>query len=111
MAGVMRACYVALLLGTAAAEQSNSSQIQRCSISSGLKGKVLDISDGENKRCIAVVADPSAKKPLPVLFWFHGQGGNAGECGMEIMEDLESWLSRMDSRWCVERPCNTTRNQ
>lgn len=58
-----------------------SENTQRCAIVSGKPGRVLSVSDGTNTRCIAVVASTSAKQPLPILFWFHGSGGNAGHCG------------------------------
>jgi len=60
---------------------SASQNTQRCSVASGLNGKVLSVSDGTNERCIAVVAPASENGPLPILFWFHGSGGSAASCG------------------------------
>merc|ERR1719201_2542673 len=30
---------------------------------------------------MSVITPSSAAKPMPVLFWFHGSGGNAAHCG------------------------------
>jgi len=46
-----------------------------------LVGRSKKVSDGENERCISVIVPEGAKKPMPVLFWFHGGGGNAQRCG------------------------------
>merc|ERR1712039_949082 len=71
-----------LVQGRDNADYSNfETSTQRCSVASGLNGKVLSVSDGTNERCIAVVAPASANGPLPILFWFHGSGGSAASCG------------------------------
>lgn len=39
-----------------------------------------NFTDGVHQRCISVIGDTS-KGPLPLLFFFHGSGGNAKNCG------------------------------
>jgi len=43
----------------------------------------VHLSDGKYDRCISLITPPSVKTPMPVLFWFHGSGGNAGHCGSQ----------------------------
>ena len=49
--------------------------------------QVYNITDGENARCIASVRPAAKTAPVPVLFWFHGAGGSAANCGMEGAAD------------------------
>jgi hypothetical protein len=49
--------------------------------------QIYNITDGENARCIAAVRPAAATAPVPVLFWFHGAGGSAANCGMEGAAD------------------------
>jgi len=47
------------------------------------KGSVYKVSDGVyDDRCFSLI-EPSttSENKLPILFWFHGAGGNAGHCG------------------------------
>jgi hypothetical protein len=37
---------------------------------------------------MSLITPSSAPKPTPVLFWFHGSGGNAGHCGYSKMVQL-----------------------
>lgn len=46
------------------------------------------MSDGKNQRCMSLITPSSAPKPMPVLFWFHGSGGNAGHCGNSKLVQL-----------------------
>jgi len=41
----------------------------------------VTVNDGKYQRCMSLITPSSAKKPMPVLFWFHGSGGNAAHCG------------------------------
>lgn len=41
----------------------------------------MKLSDGKYDRCISLITPANVKKPMPVLFWFHGSGGNAAHCG------------------------------
>jgi len=52
-----------------------------CSVNGAAGGKVVKFSDGKYERCMAVITPSSAKKPMPILWWFHGSGGNAAHCG------------------------------
>mmetsp|Transcript_42686 Transcript_42686/g.123488 ORF Transcript_42686/g.123488 Transcript_42686/m.123488 type:complete len:375 (+) Transcript_42686:3-1127(+) len=68
---------------------SASGNTVKCAVNPGTSGgSVIKFSDGKNSRCIAVVAPESAKQPMPVLFWFHGSGGNAAHCGPRELVDL-----------------------
>jgi len=44
-------------------------------------GSTTTVSDGTNTRCFSEIIPQTATLPMPVLFWFHGQGGNGGHCG------------------------------
>lgn len=74
------------LLGVVAA--SNSSYTPQCSVNGAAGGEVVTLSDGKSQRCIALITPSSAPKPMPVLFWFHGSGGNAGHCGNSQLVSL-----------------------
>lgn len=82
MFGVLVAC-----LGVAAAQPSPppsptpSSNTPTCSVNGAAGGQVVQLSDGKYDRCISLITPSSAKKPMPVLWWFHGSGGNAAHCG------------------------------
>ena len=59
----------------------------RCNVTDGAIDKqVLYLTDGTgNRRCVTVLTPKvhaNASSPMPVLFYFHGAGGNAGHCGM-----------------------------
>ena len=52
-----------------------------CSVSGDPDGQVITwIDRGPHRRCIAIVAPPRPAARLPVLFYFHGSGGNAAGC-------------------------------
>lgn len=70
---------LALFVGVVGA--SNSSYTPKCSVNGVAGGQVVTLSDGKNQRCMSLITPASAQKPMPVLFWFHGSGGNAGNCG------------------------------
>jgi hypothetical protein len=69
----------------------------RCA-ASGANEKVHDITDGKQDRCFVSVtpssdADTIAQDgPYPVLFFAHGSGGNAGNCGNRPDEAGKSWV-------------------
>merc|ERR1739846_291099 len=42
---------------------------------------VVKFSDGKYQRCMSVITPSTARKPMPILWWFHGAGGNAAHCG------------------------------
>lgn len=45
-------------------------------------GLVNYTTDGDgNERCYSLITPPSTRGKLPVLFYFHGSGGNAAFCG------------------------------
>ena len=44
---------------------------------------VLNVTDGLHPRCVSVIANRHNGNPLPVLFDFHGAGGNAQGYGMK----------------------------
>jgi len=48
----------------------------------------VKLSDGKNERCMSLITPTSAPQPMPVLFWFHGSGGNAGHCGNSKLVQL-----------------------
>ena len=53
----------------------------RCSVGSDPDGQVISFTDQGLDRCLAVIAPPAPPgQKLPVLFWFHGSGGNAANC-------------------------------
>ena len=52
--------------------------------------RVLNITDGTHPRCISVIV-PTGAGPFPVLFDFHGAGGNAGNFGMRSDGLGASW--------------------
>jgi len=46
--------------------------------------KVITLTDGAEERCLSVIwpdLSASKQKKIPILFWFHGLGGNAMNCG------------------------------
>lgn len=53
------------------------------------KGSTHTVSDGENDdRCFSLVKpDEASTNGLPILFWFHGSGGNAHDCGAQSGRD------------------------
>jgi len=61
----------------------NASNTPTCSVNGAAGGQVLTFSDGTYKRCISLITPSSVKKPMPILWWFHGAGGNAAHCGNE----------------------------
>lgn len=52
-----------------------------CGVDETVKGNIIKFNDGTYDRCVSVVEPSTVKSPLPVLFWFHGSGGNAQHCG------------------------------
>lgn len=59
--------------------------------SSSPHGRTFNITDGTYDRCFSAIVPPSSK-PLHVLFWFHGAGGNAKDCGAQ-MRDVENGMT------------------
>lgn len=59
---------------------ASSANELKCSVANS-SGSVHYVSDGKYKRCYSVVVPQNKKGPFPVLFWFHGAGGNGGNCG------------------------------
>merc|ERR1719453_1050757 len=59
----------------------NASNTPTCSVNGVAGGKVVTFSDGTYDRCMSVITPSSARKPMPILWWFHGSGGNAAHCG------------------------------
>jgi hypothetical protein len=65
----------------AGASALNATNTPSCSVNGAAGGQVVTLSDGKYDRCISLITPSSAKKPMPLLFWFHGSGGNAAHCG------------------------------
>jgi hypothetical protein len=64
----------------------------RCA-ASGANEKVHDITDGKQDRCFVTVTPSSDQDgPYPVLFFAHGSGGNAANCGGRPDETGKSWV-------------------
>merc|ERR1719453_788137 len=61
----------------------NASNTPTCSVNGAKDGQVVTLSDGTYQRCMSLFTPSSAKKPMPILWWFHGSGGNAAHCGMQ----------------------------
>merc|ERR1740138_857821 len=79
-----------ILLSVGVASAVNTTYSPSCSTNGVDGGEVVTLSDGKNERCIALITPSSAKSPMPVLFWFHGSGGNAGHCGnSKLVEQAE----------------------
>ena len=73
-------------IATFAAAQLGPMVPPKCSSNSKF-GSVLNFTDSDsNARCLSLVTPPTSD-PLPVLFYFHGQGGNAQNCGESPGED------------------------
>jgi len=70
-----------LLSSVGVASALNTTYSPSCSTNGAAGGEVVKLSDGKNQRCISLITPSSAKSPMPVLFWFHGSGGNAAHCG------------------------------
>lgn len=52
------------------------------------KGTVYKVSDGVyDDRCFSIIDPTTSKKSIPILFWFHGSGGNAHNCGSQRGRD------------------------
>ena len=52
-------------------------------------GSVHYVKDGANQdRCFSLITPPNATTPMPILFWFHGAGGNGGHCGEGMTSTL-----------------------
>lgn len=61
----------------------NASNTPTCSVNGVSGGQVVKFSDGKYQRCMSLITPASARKPMPILWWFHGAGGNAAHCGMQ----------------------------
>jgi hypothetical protein len=76
-------------ISVASALNASKSNTPTCSVNGVAGGQVATFSDGSFDRCISVITPSSVTKPLPILFWFHGAGGNAAHCGeMKELIDL-----------------------
>ena len=63
-----------------------------CSLKDPSQGFVLNITDGVNQRCASVITpNNQGKKDLPILFVFHGAGGNAKHFGGLTDSMGKSW--------------------
>lgn len=52
------------------------------------QGKVYQVSDGVyDDRCFSLIEPTTTLASLPILFWFHGAGGNAHDCGAQRGRD------------------------
>jgi len=52
------------------------------------QGSVYKVSDGVyDDRCFSVINPGGSESKVPVLFWFHGAGGNAHDCGSQRGRD------------------------
>jgi hypothetical protein len=67
--------------GVGVAAATNTSNTPTCSVNGAAGGEIVKFSDGKYERCMSVITPSSAKKPMPILWWFHGAGGNAAHCG------------------------------
>lgn len=94
------------------------------------KGTVHTVSDGTNDdRCFSLIKpDKVPRNGLPILFWFHGSGGNAKYCGSQAggddgirMYDLaingkyalvcgEALQSSHKGEWDIPEVINSTNN-
>lgn len=63
-------------------EKWPESNTPTCGIAFGYtdRATIYNFSDGVYDRCISVITPPNAPTPMPVLFWFHGTGADAGLC-------------------------------
>jgi hypothetical protein len=66
-----------------------SSNLNGCSTDDA-GGSVVAVNDGKHNRCFSMLTPPTAQKPMPVLFWFHGAGGDATSCGQQMNSGPES---------------------
>ena len=56
----------------------------------GYTGSVHEVTDGYgNQRCFSLVTPNNAESPMPVLFYFHGMGGNGSNCGRDKAPDTD----------------------
>lgn len=69
--------------GIAAALNASNGNTPTCSVNGAAGGQVVSLTDGTYQRCISVITPSSAPKPMPILWWFHGAGGNAAHCGLQ----------------------------
>jgi hypothetical protein len=77
-AAAMARIFASVIVGATAL---NATSTPKCSVNGAVGGEVVKLSDGTYDRCISLITPTAAKTPMPVLFWFHGSGGNAGNCG------------------------------
>jgi hypothetical protein len=70
-----------LMVSFGVAAAMNASNTPMCSVNGAAGGQVVKFSDGKYQRCMSVITPSSARKPMPILWWFHGAGGNAAHCG------------------------------
>ena len=62
-------------------------------------GSVHYVKDGAGEdRCFALITPENTTKPMPVLMWFHGAGGNAGHCGAGRRDDDGNSLGDLANR-------------
>merc|ERR1712125_223488 len=78
----------ALAVSVSVAGAAMTSNTPTCSVNGAAGGQVVTFSDGTYQRCMSLIKPSSAPKPMPILWWFHGSGGNAAHCGK--MSDLVS---------------------
>jgi hypothetical protein len=71
-------------------EMSDAGEL-RCS-SSEPGAKVFTVSDGEHDRCFVAVKSENLTTAAPVLFFSHGSGGSAANCGEGVDEHGNTWV-------------------
>ena len=78
-----------LVLSAALSRALAGTNTPKCSVSSPHEGdgQVVALSDGSYDRCISVIGKYEGEAK-PVLFIFHGAGGNAAKCGNQPLADL-----------------------
>ena len=94
--------FVAGLMGAAIA-QDPTGYPNYCSAESstreGYTGTVGYTTDGQGfKRCYSVITPVGAseEKPVPIMFWFHGSGGDGSNCGqMKAADDSGRSLAEL----------------
>ena len=72
-----------------------------CSIESQTQSKlprstVMHVTDGIHKRCVSVLIPSNVNSKVPILFDFHGAGGNAANYGGRRDRSGQSWADLIE---------------